>query len=381
MTLSIDHIQHRVGVPVKIWVLAPDVAHNDEHLDYYYDFTQSIQEYTRTFESMGVHWVWQPVTLASFSDVLDTIKNEYLDGVSFPMVLNLCDGDEINGAPGISVVRALESHSLVYTGADAFFYDITTSKIRMKKAFDEQRICHAPWLPIYAVNDIPETIFETVGKPIIVKPAVSGGSLGVGVRNVVETMKDLRDITEILLAGYRGWNLAIDGLVAEQFITGREFTVFLTGSHQHRENILIYTPVERVFHESLSDKERFLSFDRLWEIYETESAMPEQQHFYEYALPDAELIEPLKKISLDAFMATRGTGYARVDIRQDTQSGKLYVLEINAQCGISDDEDYTSIGAILSFSKKSFSELIIELLQDAYRRFLDKAISPPPFHS
>jgi D-alanine-D-alanine ligase len=379
MTLSIDHIQHRVSAPVKIWVLAPDVIHNDEHLDYYYDFTQSIQEYTRTFESMGVLWVWQPVTLSSFSGVLDTIKNEYLDGVSFPMVLNLCDGDEVNGAPGISVVHALESHGLVYTGADAFFYDVTTSKIRMKKAFDEQTVCHAPWQPIYAVNDIQETIFETLGTPIIIKPAVSGGSMGVGVRNVVETTSELRDITETLLAGYRGWNLAIDGLVAEQFITGREFTVFLTGSHQHQENILIYTPVERVFHPSLSEKERFLSFDRLWEIYESESAMPEQQHFYEYALPDEELIEPLKKISMDAFMATRGTGYARVDIRQDARSGKLYVLEINAQCGISDDADYTSIGAILSFSKKSFPQLVVELLQDAYRRFLDKAITP--FHS
>ncbi|MFM7710946.1 MAG: hypothetical protein ACKO5C_08530 [Ferruginibacter sp.] len=376
MTRSFDHIQHRVGVPVKIWVLAPDVAHNDEHLDYYYDFSQSILEYTHAFESMGVGWIWQPVTLQSFPGVLDTIKKEQTSGVSFPMVLNLCDGDEINGAPGISVVRALESLDLVYTGADAFFYDITTSKIRMKKAFDEQGVCHASWLPVYDVNDIPETIFETIGKPVIVKPAVSGGSMGVGVRNVVETMNEIREITKSLFAGYRGWNLSIDGLVAEQFIAGREFTVFLTGSHQHQENILIYTPVERVFHSSLSEKERFLSFDRLWEIYESESAMPEQQHFYEYALPEAELIEPLKKISLDAFVATRGTGYARVDIRQDSQTGKLFVLEINAQCGISDDADYTSIGAILSFSKKTFSQLVIELLQDAYRRFLDKAITP-----
>jgi len=381
MTRSIDHIQHHVGVPVKIWVLAPDVECNDEQLDYYYDFTQSIQEYTRTFESMGLHWVWQPVTIHSFPGVLDTIKKEQLDGISFPMVLNLCDGDEINGAPGISVVRSLESLDVVYTGADAFFYDITTSKIRMKRAFDAESVPHAPWLPIYNINEVPDAIFETVGRPIIVKPAVSGGSMGVGVRNVVETPNALREITNTLFAGYRGWNLAIDGLVAEQFITGREFTVFLTGSHQHQENILIYTPVERVFHPSLAEKERFLSFDRLWEIYETESAMPEQQHFYEYAMPENALIEPLKKISLDAFMATRGTGYARVDIRQDAQTGKLFILEINAQCGISDDEDYTSIGAILSFSKKTFSQLIIELLQDAYRRFLDKTITSAPFRS
>ena len=44
---------------------------------------------------------------------------------------------------------------------------------------------------------------------------------------------------------------------------------------------------------------------------------------------------------------------------------KLYVLEVNAQCGISEDEDYTSIGAILRFSKGSFSQVVRAILDDA----------------
>jgi D-alanine-D-alanine ligase len=51
--------------------------------------------------------------------------------------LNLCDGDEVNGTPGISVVKLLEEKGLVYTGSDEFFYHITTSKIPMKQAFDK----------------------------------------------------------------------------------------------------------------------------------------------------------------------------------------------------------------------------------------------------
>ena len=50
------------------------------------------------------------------------------------------------------------------------------------------------------------------------------------------------------------------------------------------------------------------------------------------------------------------------------QRGKLYVLEVNAQCGISEDEDYTSIGAILRVNGTSFKELILEILQDAFIR-------------
>ena len=64
----------------------------------------------------------------------------------------------------------------------------------------------------------------------------------------------------------------------------------------------------------------------------------------------------------------RGKGYTRVDIRMDDQTKALYVLEVNAQCGISEDENFTSIGAILRFEGKSFSQLIIEILNDAFLR-------------
>jgi hypothetical protein len=44
------------------------------------------------------------------------------------------------------------------------------------------------------------------------------------------------------------------------------------------------------------------------------------------------------------------------------------MLEVNAQCGLSEDENYTSIGAILKVSNKSFTEIIMEILKDALRR-------------
>ena len=45
------------------------------------------------------------------------------------------------------------------------------------------------------------------------------------------------------------------------------------------------------------------------------------------------------------------------------------MLEANAQCGLSEDEDYTSIGAILRFAKKSFTYLIIEIIEDGLTRY------------
>ena len=353
---------------MKIWVLAPAIESADENIDYYYDFTQSIAEYTKVFDELKLHWKWQPVNLKNYPSVIDQIALEKENSNVLPIVLNLCDGDEVNGTPGISVIKLLEEKEIIYTGADEYFYNITTSKIPMKKAFDKAGISTASWKCIYDTNTDTKDFFESLGSPVIIKPAVSGGSMGVGIKNVVENEQELAALLQSLFTGYRGWDLNADGMVAESFIAGPEFTVFIAGSYDRPEDAIIYTPVERVFHESLPEKEKFLSFDRLWEIYENETAMPNEENFYEYRLPSPDLIEPLKNISWESFCATKGKGYTRVDIRMDRVTGKLFVLEINAQCGISEDENYTSIGAILKMSGCSFTSLVEEILKDGIKR-------------
>jgi D-alanine-D-alanine ligase len=71
-------------------------------------------------------------------------------------------------------------------------------------------------------------------------------------------------------------------------------------------------------------------------------------------------------------VATKGKGYTRVDVRMDSATKKLYVLEVNAQCGLSEDENYTSIGAILRLSNKTFKELVTEIINDAFVRYENK---------
>jgi len=300
--------------------------------------------------------------------IVQEIAHEREKGIHFPVVLNLCDGDEINGAPGVSVIKALDAKQLVYTGANDYFYDITTSKIPMKKAFDEAGVATPKWEAIRDNNINAKEIIKKLGSPLIVKPAVSGGSLGVGVKNVVETEQELETQLAKMFEGYRGWNLSSDGILAESFVEGPEYTVMIVGSHTHPEYAKIYPPVERVFHASLPAKEKFLSFDRLWEIYEEESPMPEDENFYQYQLGDESIQIAVQKVSWDAYVACNGTGYTRVDVRIDNKTGEAYVLEVNAQCGISEDENYTSIGAILRYANQSFTELVVHIINDAFVR-------------
>jgi D-alanine-D-alanine ligase len=354
----------------KIWVLVPFLESDDPNIQYYYDFTESITEYTQVFEELQVEWQWQPVQIIDFEQIICSIPEK--SGNKTPLVINLCDGDEVNGVLGVSAIKLLKEKDIIYTGSDAHFYEITTSKIPMKKAFDAANIDTPMW-EILENDDSIQGIFNRMGgSPLIIKPAVSGGSMGISLKNVVSTEAECLVCLQTLREGYHGWNLTEGGVIAEKFIKGREFTTFLIGSCDAPEKIIFYPPVERVFHESLPENERFLSFDRLWETYDTETRMPDEGFLYNYAPVEKSITEKLQTLSITAYKAVGGMGYGRLDIRMDADTQVCYVLEVNAQCGLSADENFTSIGAILRFSNKTFTQLTYEILEDAIRRHIKK---------
>lgn len=348
-----------------IWVLAPQLETTDENLKHYYDFDANIKEFENAFAVLEIPFQWQYVTLGDFRQIIDRIT-EPVNGLT-PVFFNLCDGDEVNGAPGISVIRYLEEKKLFYTGAREPFYHLTTSKITMKEAFDRSNIPSAPWYAITRQDQDVTGVCSITGTPVIVKPAVSGGSMGLGTKNVVNNDADLAALVQQLYSGYHGWDFTFGGLVAEKFIAGPEFTTFITGSFNRPESLHVYQPVERVFNKRLPDHEKFLSFDRLWETYEDEKPCGNgvYEDFYNYFKPDASHLEKINQLTIDAYSAVEGTGYGRVDIRMDQVTGNMYVLEVNAQCGLSEDENYTSIGAMVRLGDKSYSDMIAAVIEDA----------------
>ena len=189
--------------------------------------------------------------------------------------------------------------------------------------------------------------------------------MGITTMSVVTTANALTAQVQQLHDGYRGWNLSSGGVFAESFISGREFTTFIVGSASDPARRRIYPPVERVFHDRLPIIEQFLSFDRLWEIYERETPLGESEYLWQYAAAPSELADAICEMSWAAYAAVEGTGYGRVDLRYDVATQQLFVLEVNSQCGLSEDENFTSIGAILRFANTSFSEAIAHIINDA----------------
>jgi len=345
---------------LEVWAFIPYCQEASGMTSDQYDTPYTRQELKDVFKALGLDWEWIPITNQNLHLTVDSLLAS-CNG-KMPVVLNYCDGDEIYDFPGIEVVRRLEKEGLAYTGANADFYHLSTSKIRMKDAFVRGGVSTAP----YAVITDPERdcpgLCERLGTPLFVKPAVSAGSVGLSLKSVVHNDEDLRAQVDYLLSRPDGNLFDRGGIFAERFVNGPEFTVLVVGIPGIPETIRVYPPVERHFNTSIPEEERFFSYERYWELWNNEPAPPDGKPLYQYRSPEPELQERLKELSWRAFCAVEGAGYGRVDIRMEKSTGELYVLEVNANCGISSSEDDSSTGNILKLGGITFPQLMGDLL-------------------
>ena len=132
------------------------------------------------FEALQLPWRWVPVTLARLAQTLAAVC---APGQKAPaLVCNLCDGDEVHGYPGASVVRALEQASIPFTGAASTFYALSTSKIAMKERLRQCKIATPSFVCLGNRSDDMARLTTHVGYPAMIKPAVSAASTRAWIR-------------------------------------------------------------------------------------------------------------------------------------------------------------------------------------------------------
>ncbi len=80
-------------------------------------------------------------------------------------------------------------------------------------------------------------------------------------------------------------------------------SVLLIGDEK---NLEVFVPATRVFDSSIPVRDRFLSYRLVWEEGGT-------RYFYQAADPSCTAV--LKELASKAYLAMRGNGFGRVDIR------------------------------------------------------------------
>jgi D-alanine-D-alanine ligase len=333
-----------------IWAFVPFTVSEGRLDGFDFDTLQSKRELAHAFRELNLAWIWQPVIDTNIETVIEQA------GRDNSIVLNLCDG--IGGTPGECVVAALERAGIRFTGADSEFYRISTSKLVMKEMMNAAGI---PTPAFEALSASVAGVCARVGTPLLVKPDASAASGGIFLRSKVSRDEDIEDLRDRMTGAPMPRFCDSRLLFAERFIEGPEFTVFVMGNWCDPGSVRCLPPAERVFNASIPDGEKFLSYERYWGVYRDETPPPDGGPFYGYAACEARLAPMLMEISRGAYIAVHGMGYARVDLRIDRATGELFVLEVNANCGLSQD-DQTSTGCILRLAGMSLADLLKEIL-------------------
>lgn len=198
---------------------------------------------------------------------------------------------------------------------------------------------------------------------MIVKPSVSYASISISDKSVVHSLVEALAQIEVVS------QTTSSGVFIESFLAGREFTALVTGSAER--NLKVYPVAERVFNSILKQEQRLLAFDRYWEGYDLQGSKPsaETQQLYWYEKAREDWQDFLQDLAKRAYVACGGNGYGRVDIRtKSLNKVDAFVLEVNANCGLSFGEGSSSLGEILHLSGVSPSSFCKELILLAINR-------------
>jgi D-alanine-D-alanine ligase-like ATP-grasp enzyme len=211
-----------------------------------------------------------------------------------------------------------------------------------------------------------------VGYPMIVKPSKSYGSISITKDSVVFNQDQLRQQID-RVSSIMGQH---DGIFVEKFLEGREYTVLVAGDRIL--GIKVFPAAERVFNQNLGKYEKLLVFEKNWESLNPNGKPEKEENFCVYQLAPESMQPSLQKIALEAYLALNGTGYGRVDIRTDSmESPNAYVLEVNANCGLSVNPDGSSSAEILRLCGHSPENFIGSLVEYAMKRKIGHAEVQP----
>ncbi len=283
---------------------------------------------------------WEMFTMQA--PVLENLQSIARRG-SFDVYLNICEGYEEEGDEeetayeGIEVIKALEQLNLPYTGADPRFFDPTREE--MQAEADASGIGFAKGYRVRSA-DQAERLVKNLRYPIMVKHPQSYGSTGMFRESRVDTLEQLRVQVERVCAEFGAARM-------EEFIVGKEFNVFVVDNPDNFEEPFVYPPTELIFPQG----EEFWHTDIKWDY---------NVPFDFKKVTDPELVSRLQDIGRQMFLAMRGIGYGRCDIRMN-EKGELFILEINPN------------GAIMLLPEEyGPADFMILYDKDGYRGFFDR---------
>ena len=253
------------------------------------------------------------VSLDSGAAVLQALQNQGVDATHFDpknqditelrqydRVFNVLHGR--GGEDGL-LQGVLQWFNIPQTGSGILASALGMDKVRTKQLWQGCGLSTAPFSLLTADTDWQQVV-NMLGLPLIIKPVHEGSSIG---------MTKVNNLDE-LPAAYATAVQCGDAVMAERWITGREFTIVIIDDEAY--------PVIRL---EPADITNFYDFEAKYNRNDTSYYIPcglsaaDEKH--------------LQDLSLAAFRAVDAKGWGRIDAMQD-EAGNFWLLEINTVPGM-----------------------------------------------
>lgn len=263
-------------------------------------------------------------------------------------VFNLVESVGGQGRLVYLATSLLDSLGLPYTGNGNEAMFLTSGKTLCKKVLAANDIPTPRW---FTLESLAEHAGPVAGR-YIVKSVWEEASVGLE-DDSVQDFDSPEALRRELLA--RRDRLGGEAF-AEAYIDGREFNLSVVGG---AEGLRVLPPAEIQFIDFAADKPKIVGYSAKWR--EDTHEFHHTPRTFDFRDDDRELLAGLIEIAEQCWRVLGLGGYARVDFRVD-RSGRIYVLEVNANPCLSPDAGFV---AACQRGGMSFDQVVARLIEEA----------------
>lgn len=303
-----------------------------------YDSVETVQLISSSLEALG-H------TVIHLGGGLEFLSN-MCAGTDAELVFNISEGRGNYPSREAQVPSVLEMYNIPYTGSSPQCLSICLDKPLTKHILKASGIVTPHWLVVSDKQSADRVSWDNIGFPLVVKPAHEGSSIGIHNCSLAQNVQEAKALCTTSLVGYN------QPVMIEQYISGREVTVGIIGSHKPDVlGIMEIKPKHRheMFMYSIEVKRDYVN----QVDYECPANLPKT------------VLEEIKKTSLKIYSLLGCLDMARLDFRIDKQ-GQPYFIEINPLPGLGNHSDLVIMAGFLGISHQSLIQMILSAALERY---------------
>ena len=265
------------------------------------------------------------------------------------LVFNLTESYAGDDTKEMNVSAYMDLIGLPYTGAGPHAHFLAQDKATAKKMFHFHNI-RTPYFATAYRGNIDHA--HDVNFPLIVKPQLEDGSIGIDAEAVVNSVKELMERVEYVQ------NEFDSPALIEEYIEGREIYAAILGSYEKTEVLpLVELDLSQLPEGTPRIASRDVKFERETKAYKlTKSKIADDL--------DEATTQKLAETALAAYRAVKLRDYGRIDMRL-TPKGEVYVIEANPNPWLSSKHEFAMAA---KKSGRSYTQLISDILDLALER-------------